>query len=246
MTNSAFFVFTFGFLGFFTNTITAQLDTKNENLYKTFDSIVGEEVSGLYNGVQYNNEFIVLEEKHQFFGANEFIKGYVQYDGQNYYDISLKYDLLNDHVIVSPKNASGSLTFRLINSKVNRFVINDRLFVNTTKNNLDSTENIGFCEVLLSKDIFSLYKKYIKKGSEKSKNSKVFFEFNLKESYYLNYGDNFLPVNTRSELILIFPDRKNVIKDYFKSYRNLLKSDHDTFLELLLKRLYEINESNTI
>ena len=99
---------------------------------------------------------------------------------------------------------------------------------------------------MLNNDTFNLYKKSIKKGSEKSKNGKVFFEFNLKDSYYVSYKDDFLPVDTRNELISIFPDKKTVIKDYYKSYRNLLKSDNDTFLKLLLKRLYEINKSNTI
>ncbi len=47
-------------------------------------------------------------------------------------------------------------------------------------------------------------------------------------------------MDTRNELTAIFPKRKAIIKDYFKSYKKLLKSDHDTFLKLLLKRLYTL------
>ncbi len=164
-------------LVFFSNLVTAQSYDQKNDLYEAFDNTVGEEVSGLYNGIQYKNEYIVLGEKHQFFNVDKFVKGYIQYDSQNYYDVSFKYDLLNDDIIVSPENASGSLTFRLIKSKVSRFSLNERIFINTTKDSLKSTEDVGFCEVLVCTDIICLYKKHIKKGSEKSKNGKIFFEF---------------------------------------------------------------------
>ncbi|MBS9463462.1 hypothetical protein KIM67_13675 [Flagellimonas sp. 389] len=245
MTNSVFFIFTFGFLSFFTNTIVAQSGTQNKNLYKTFDSIIGDEVSGLYNGVQYNNDFIVLEGKHQFLDTNDFSEGYVRYDNQHHYKIYIKYDLFYDEIIVRPQNSSGGLAFKLIKSLVDGFVLFDKKFVHIKARNQKTNEPIGYCEQLSETEFLTLYKKQIKKSSKKAKGAKIFYEFNQSNTYIIEYNNTFFPAAVSKDLISIFPDQKNVIKDYYRAYKKLLKSDPDTFFKLLLTRLNEVKQLKT-
>ena len=53
-------VLSYFFLAFFPNCIEAQPNIQKDALYEAFDVLVGEEVSGLYNGIQYANEYILL------------------------------------------------------------------------------------------------------------------------------------------------------------------------------------------
>lgn len=230
---------------FFSNIIEAQLDSQKDDLYEIFDSTVGEEVSGLYNGIQYNNEVIVLDEKHQFLDTNNFLEGYAYYDDQDYYNVYIKYDLFYDEIIIRPQNSSGSLAFKLIKALVDSFSINGKNFVNVKAIDQKTNEPLGYCEVLSETELFSLYKKSVKKASKKIKNGMVFYEFNLSHTYHLKHKNVYSPATTRSELISIFPNYKSIIKDYYKGYRQLLKSDPDTFVKLLLARLNELEQLKT-
>ncbi|AWX46148.1 hypothetical protein HME9304_03180 [Flagellimonas maritima] len=229
----------------FINNIEAQSDIKKDDLYETFDKIVGVEVSGLYNGIQYNNEYIVLDEKHQFLETDEFLEGFIGYDGQDYYGTYMKYDLFYDEIIVRPQNSSSGLAFKIIKSLVDEFSLNSKRFINIKALNSKTNEPFGYCELLSETEFFNLYKKYKKKPAKKARSGKIFYEFNQSSTYYLKYGNEYNPVTTRNDLISIFPDYKSVIKDYYKGYRQLLKSDQDTFIKLLIARLNELEQLKT-
>jgi len=230
------------FFSLFSNTIDAQTDTKKNDLHEIFDSTIGEEASGIYNGIQYNNEFVVLNEKHQFYDTNNFLEEYVQYNDQDYHNVHLKYDLFYDEIIIRPQNASDGLAFKLIKALVDGFSLNGKTFVNLKAIDLKTNEPIGYCERLSGTELFDLYKKYVKKASKQVKGEQVFYQFNLDHSYYLSYNNVHSRATTRSELIAIFPHYKSIIKDYCKAYRRLLKSDPDVFMKLLLVRLNELEQ----
>lgn len=245
MRTPLFFALKLIFICFFSNIIDAQLDSQKIDLYDIFDNIIGQEASGLYNGIQYNNEFIILDEKHQFLDTSDFLEGSVHYNDQDYYNIYIKYDLFYDQIIIRPQNSSGSLAFKLIKPLVDGFSVNEKTFINVKAINQKTNEPLGYCEVLSETGLFILYKKSIKKASKKAKNDKVFYEFNLSYSYHLKYKNVYSLVTTRSELISVFPNHKSIIKEYYKGYRQLLKSDPDTFIKLLLTRLNKLEKLKT-
>lgn len=227
------------------NDIEAQSVKQDEDIHIVFDNIVGEEISGLYNGIQYANEFIVLDDKHQFLDTSNFVKGFVSYDGQEHYGVFAKYDLYLDELIIRPLNASDGLAFLLIKSLVDGFSLNGKSFVNVRAFNQKTGEPFGYCQLLSESKFFSLYKKSNKKPSKKAKTGKIFYEFNQSSVFYLEYDGEYYPATTRNELISIFPEYKDIIKDYYKGFKQLQKSEPDNFMKLLMARLKELLQSKT-
>ncbi|MEM6816043.1 MAG: hypothetical protein AAF600_16925 [Bacteroidota bacterium] len=223
--------------------ILAQQQNSEVIINQWFDSFLGHETTGLYNGLQYQNNFLILNAKHQFFSENLFQSGNLIYDGQNYSDISLKYDIYQDNLIVKPRNAPESLSFQLVKSKVKKFGLAGAVFVHsdfwTTEK---SAQNLGFCQLVWEDGTFNILKKHYRRKKETTKNNKVFHEFEEKEEYFI-IKDGFLKKCNRSiDWITVFPDYKSKINGFFKSYKLLKKNDSLTFMENLSKMISELNQ----
>ncbi len=226
--------------------LSGQSNEGLNKVYDWFDSIAGMDVSGLYNGTSYQNDFIVLNEKHQFFGSSDFTPCFLEYDGQEHYEVPAKYDLQNDELIITPRNTLGSLPLNLVKSKVRNFRLLERKFVHLSPLYFNLTQDLGFCEVILENAYFGLYKKYVKKGKEVSKEGKVFHEFNSGHSFHLHMDGNLYKLRNKQTLTQLFPDRKAAINDYYRNYRQMRLSKRDEFMVSLLAHLNELMSSAPI
>ncbi|WP_062060270.1 hypothetical protein [Aquimarina longa] len=206
--------------------------------YNWFDTVVGSNTSGLYNGVLYEEEYIVKNDRYRFFISNDFMKGTIKYDEQSYFDLSLKYDVYGDEVLVKLQDGFGEVVLQLIKNKIDNFTINNHQFYRIHTKKIEEVADIGFYEVLVKNTSFILYKKHKKNKKQRLENKKMSYEFFDKHIYILFYNDLYYRIKSQKDITNIFPDYKETINLYYKKdSRSIQKSDLDTFLTTLLKRI---------
>ena len=217
-------------------TVHSQSVERIESVYDWFDSSIGQENSGLYQGVLYYEEYNMINENHRFFESEDFVLGKVVYHGQPYFNAKLKYDLFKDQLLTTPSYASSALVIQLEKEKIEGFSLANRRFIRV--DNTIRTGKLGFCEVLKQEANVLLLKKHRKTEKETIKNDIVFNEFLSKNSYYVMRNDSIFSVNSRKEITSFRPSIKKEISDYFKSYASMKDSNYDAFMVLIFERLF--------
>lgn len=205
-----------------------------EQFHILFDSIMGAENSGLFNGVGYLEKHRTINENHKFFLTQDFTRGRLDYFGQPYYDVELKYNIFEELLLAKLSHSGGETILQLINEKVERFSIGTNDFINIRDRN---TQNIsGFYELLYDNGRFQLLKKHARQLSEKRDKSFVYYEFKERQQdYLLRVDNNFQEIDSWRDLARLFPEQRRAIRAYSRSNSGLRKSNRDTFMANLLQ-----------
>ena len=215
---------------FFTTNLIGQTSTENEKYYIWFDKIVGVENTGLFNGLRYQEEFRTLNNNHKFFSSSQFIKGNLNYDGQIYYDIEMKYDLYEDQVIVNLQGQSGNSIIMLNDDIIESFTVNGITFNQVKTNNEDLK---GFYAILTENNGVICYKRYRKSQKKYIQNKNIYYEFSDFNEYILSIPSGIYPIKSKSDFIKVFPEYKNEINNFYRKYKRLIDSNYDMFLAQL-------------
>lgn len=186
-----------------------------QNTLKSVDQIIGQENTGLYNGTKYVELYRTINERHKFFKSSEFLLGNLVYLGQYYGNVSLKYDLDADDLLLDIGSLGKFPILKLYKSRISEFSIDGKKFVNMG----DHTSHItkGFHEVLWKSHDLKLLKKH-KKGKLKKFSTKlVHYEFFDESNYFFEYKSVIHPLNKKGDLLKIFPKfRKKINQLYNK------------------------------
>ena len=222
---------------FTANALLAQ-DQALSSYYNWFDAVIGVENTGLFDGIQYNERYRTINEKHKFFAAPKFLVGSLIYDNQPYYTVDMKYDLYEDQVLVRLDNPDGGdIILQLIKSKVKEFTLEGSKFVNLDYG-LDDPENLlGFHEVLFSKNELIFYKQNKKSKKDRLDKKIVYSEFNDDSNYKLFYNNEFYPIKNKRNLIKLFPELKKAINAYHNTNSILLETNPDAYMVQLLRSI---------
>jgi len=234
-----FFTFLTG-LCFFNISVQSQ----EKEYYIWFDSQVGPQNTGLFNGSRYVEHYRAKKGSHKFYIGPQFQKANITYFNQPYYDIDLKYDVYEDQLITNVTMANGSSIIKLIKDEVQAFTfgsINFRLIKDGDI--YKSSESIsGFYEILMERRPFSLYKKHRKTRQEVLDQKIVYSLFKSKNEYYIFLDGIYYRINKKSDWTKIFPDNKKEVNEYYNRYKYLLKTDYKAFV--LQLAIIIANESN--
>ncbi len=214
-------------------------DSSEREYYNWFDSQVGVENTGLFNGTRYRELYRIRDGKHKFFQSPEFLTGNLLYDGQPYYDIPMKYDLFEDELIIELQAASGKSILKLLKDEVEGFEIDGHKFrhLRDTKVYRSADDIDGFYEVLSETSSILLLKKHLKLRKKVLEDKMVLNEFREDDSYYIHYEGLYHPVRNKNDLIKAFPESKKEINDFYSGSKFLLKTDPDLFMKRILERI---------
>lgn len=232
------FVFLYCFLSVsFCSVLNAQ--NNNNEPYQLFDNIIGQTNAGIFNGLQYYDKFQVKGDKHQFFKHKFFIYGSLVYKGEPYFDMSIKYDLHTDELLVKNLEVTnGSITV-LNKQYIDQFELNGHQFRKLEINVNEYKRITGFFEVLLEHQSISVLKKHTKKMS-RIVDGEVSYEFKEQYAYYLRFNENYYQLKKTNSLVSIFPEYKVPLRNSFKQYSNLRKTDPDTYLLSIITDLNKL------
>ncbi|WP_373518713.1 hypothetical protein [Pricia sp.] len=220
----------------------SQLNQENKKYYNWFDQQIGTQNLQIYKGTAYVEEYRTINEKHKFFKTSEFLPGSINYEGQPYYELQLKYDSYEDVLLINSKNGKGTV-LRLNSAKIKNFVIDAHKFINTDRGIQEANEVSGFYEVLLETSSFTLLKKNKKNILKKIRSELVYYEFKSDIEIYLNYKGKYYPIPKKRDLIRIFPEFKKNINAYYNTASD--NTDTEYFMKSLLKNIeLELSKQN--
>ncbi len=187
----------------------------------------------LINGL-YPEDYVLDAIGHPFFQDNKFYPGYIILHNQKYEDVSLKYNIFDQNIIVS-QPVDKNITLQIIppDKFITEFRINDKVF---RKFCFDGT-NERFFQVIYDRDIKCLYsytkKRFISYHTQKF--SSFRFSKETRESYLL-INQKLYRFDTLGSILRLFPDKtKSEIKTFCKKERIRLSKSSDQEIGKLIE-----------
>ncbi|CAM1344640.1 hypothetical protein [Tenacibaculum amylolyticum] len=218
---------------FFVISFSALCQNNSQSLfYTSFDNTIGQSNTPLSYGTIFKETYRKrFKDNHNFFLNNQFNKGDILYRGEPYYNVQLKYDIVDDFVVLKITNQKQAISIVPDKELIKTFRIGNFKFVNT------NTE-LGFLEEVALQDNFTVYKKHQKTSKENNDRDYRYHTFKKKkEEYLLFYQKKYYSINSKRDFTKIFPNQKKTITKFFKTNRFLLKNDYKNFVVKLMKQL---------
>lgn len=195
-----------------------------------FDNTLGSENLSINNGKIHTNYDFTLNNESRYFEYKDFVKGNVNYDNQNYYDLNLKYDIYNDELVLNPANENEYIKINLIKENIINFIIQNKKFVQ-----IKSIQLNGFYEESLIGKNFVFYIKHYKEKKEILKDNRAYSSYFYKTRYYLFHDNKYKEIISKKDLIKTYPKNKSQINDFYDSNRNLKKENQLKFMKNLFQ-----------
>ncbi|MAB39664.1 MAG: hypothetical protein CL528_05420 [Aequorivita sp.] len=207
-----------------------------DNIYETYDKIVGLDNTGLYNGTEFTDLFLNTDGTYRYYEGYDYTRGSITYNGQHYVNVLLKYDLLRDNILARSDDNLSVFNVTLIPGFVDSFSIYNHKFVRLPEIDLGLGGN-GFFEVGYVGNDLELYIKHTKKMKDKALKNGIQYRFSEDNYYVLKHNGTFFLVNSSKDIREILPQKSEEIREYFKSYKAIYKSNPDVFMARLIKYL---------
>lgn len=219
----------------------SQNDANLSTYYKWFDSVLGTSNAGLLNGIEFREKFRTLDGNNQYFLEANFIPSELVYSNQPYYDVPMRYDVNSDNLIVVVSNKiSGQFAIQLVKDNVKSFKIKNHAFINSYYIDIPASDKDGFFEVLYQSKNLSAYKKHLK-DDEARKNSRIAYtKFIYKSKFFINYNNKLYRLNSKKNVVQLFPQYKKEINDFYSKNRPLMRSDYNMFIARLMDNLSKL------
>ena len=222
----------------------AQVTNEERDYYNWFDQTIGQDHLGLYNGKQYidtDKNVLYDNEKHAYFKSSDFLKGNLIYDNQTYYNSYMQYNLETDDLVISLKSDRADSVIKLIKDKVDKFDIDGHKFIKI-KGFSEKPKGInGFHEVLLENTSLRLLKRHEKNRQKKVKQlgrrRHLYYLFMSSNNYGVLMGSDYKRINSKSDIIKLFPDLRKEINNYYHENWRLRKSQPDRFMRMLFSKV---------
>lgn len=217
--------------------VNGQGEFAQSSYYKWFDQLVGAENTGVYDGIAYIERQRTINDKTKFFKSRDYLDGSVIYDGQPYFDLDMKYDVFGDQLLLKLEDRLGGTTLQLFKDKISSFTIDGYQFIKILPG--DSSQEIsGFYEIVLQKENFDLLAKHIKREFIRKDRSSIYYEFiDQKSQNLLAVQDSLYVIESKKDLVELFPEFKKEINKFYSTARSLRNSDRHEFMKALVTRL---------
>ena len=187
----------------------------------------------LYTGVSYYDPHTTIRG-HQFFGDDYWEQGSIDYNGQHYDSIYLKYDVFKDQLLVENFNSSGFLSpIVLDRNKVYSFILKGHHFI---KIEADTTSILrtGYYDLLYQGDELQFVVRRRKEIVDSNEISSVRQEFAVKDRFYIKKGEAYHRFRNKSSLLKVLKDHKKELKAFIKSNSMLSTMQPDVqFTEII-------------
>jgi hypothetical protein len=232
-------------ISFYTLLLLVSYTSQSQNdssvsLHDWYDSKVGKENLDINNGKILLNYDIILKNNDRFY-FNNYTLGSIVYDNQLYNNVLLNYDVNNDELIIKPNGENDRMPIVLNRSKVNSFKVNGKNYINL---DLKKTDNefimSGFYEEVLIYNKVNFYIKHKKDRRQIINDNLVFDDFTTITSYIILYKNQYYKITNKKSLIIIFPELKKAINEYYSNNESIEKSNKIKFLEDLFKYINTI------
>lgn len=205
--------------------------------YKWFDTVIGKENLDINNGTLHSNPYKTIGKNNMYFIEDKYDSGTLTYEGQTYYSVNLKYDLFRDQLILNPSGESERTGIILIQDKIQSFTIKGKHFVKITKKDNQPELVTGYYqEDKIGADLI-LYIKHHKNITKNINNNGLTYKFTEDNLFFLDYKNTAHKINSKNDLIKLFPKQKKQINAFYSTNKKTRKSDLNQFMENLIRNI---------
>lgn len=210
-------------------------------LYVAYDKETGIENLGLHNGKAYVNPFRIRNDNHNYYKTTDFFASTIVSEGQPYYDREVKYDISRDVLILKTAGDYSYFGMELTKFRIDAFTLDGKEFVNLDKapNRPDFVS--GYYEKNYTGKQFTLYIKHHKTRKQRERNNITLDDFRDEPSFVVQAKGTFYAVDSRKEVIALFPSQKKRIDEFYQKDRQLQKSDIKLFMHNLSRFIDSFN-----
>ena len=208
-----------------------------------YDQALGIKYHDLFEGVQ-----VAIPTKspfgHQFFGDANWAIGSIRFDGKDYSNIQMLYDLENDVVLVRNLNAQdpAGQSIKIQQAKIEEFQVHGEVFKKFDVPDEIPTKS-GIYHALVEGPAVSVI---VKRG----KSTKVFddgfnrgLQYYTRDRYFIKTDDVIIPFKGKGSFFGLFPEYKSELKTFAKSRRLNIKKDFDDDIRQFVGYCNEISGS---
>ncbi|MEZ7504707.1 hypothetical protein [Flavobacterium sp. Arc2] len=228
------------------NTFIANSQTnQEESLHNWFDNIVGRKNLDINNGPFYTDTYKTIGTNNMYLTTNKYTIGNINYEGQNYYNVNIKYNIYKDELILNPYGESEHIGITLIQDKIDSFYLNNKNFVKINQNESSLAQlTTGYYQLERINDNFNFYIKHQKKLAKRINDDGVYYNFPEDNQFFISFENVFYNTDSKNDIIKIFPHQKKGINDFYSTHRNLKIADYSQFIINLMKYI-NISQTNT-
>lgn len=214
------------------NIVTGQ-KLPSVNFAYWFDKSIGKENLDINNGVLLNN-YDRTQNSIDRYLISKFQNNTVIYENQKYDNVFLNYDMVNDQLIIQPLGKNDQRQVVLETEKVAQFSISDKIFVHISKISPDRYSFLGgYFEVKFADSMVSLYIKHTKYRKEVFSEGMPYDDFIITDSFVILYNSDFYEMNSKSEVLKIFPTKEKIINNFYNDNANLKANNLTDFMSKL-------------
>jgi len=173
------------------------------------NAILGHE--RILNGSEYI-EYQPTGKEHPYYLSNEWSEGNIEYDGPIFKNISFRYNIHTDEIIIEKESPYRMI--QLVKNKVVHFTLNGHHFKSLYSKSLP----LGYYDCLIEGDV-SLYAKRVKELKETTSSGKVVREFTEKTRFFVKKNDIYYFITGKKALIKILRDHSQELTSFIRSER---------------------------
>ena len=183
--------------------------------------------SHLYNGRNYRVPPIAGDH-HPYFDSFDWVNGTVVYDGYQYTDVPLLYDIYQDKLISElPYNAKE---YELIPEKVTAFTIGEHRFIRMQKQNVNGAlPATGFYELIYEGNT-QVIARHHKNLYEQVQTTQLTREYREKSRYYILVNKSYYAVNNKRGLLKLLHNQRQAIRKFMNDENLRFASDKSNTL----------------
>lgn len=186
----------------------------------------------LYNGPLYQPYPRAFTEGHQYLSHDSLTNGSVSYDGLEYHDIPMRYDIIRDELIIYPPNG---FALNLIKQKVDSFLLLNRRFIKLMGNKVPGTvDSIGYYEKLYSSPTIAFLAKRVKTKEETTAVTRMEIVVYPKTFYYILKDGVLHPIRNKKSLMEILEGKKAETQQYIKNNKLRFKQFEQDVLQTII------------
>jgi hypothetical protein len=210
---------------------TSFLQKSIQNTIQLYRQFLGKE-AGLYNGPEYESYPFRFQTGQPFFSVDSFVVGNLQYDGLDYFNVFLKYDLVRDELIL--RNHDGFNKINLIKDRVNYFEILDHRFVRITPDSsIKSNPPQGFYDLLHNGSVQFLAKR-TKTVQQTIPGLVIEYHILSKDHFYLFKDGVYHKVRNKKTLLEYLKDKRANVQQFIRANNIRFKKNFEPAAILVL------------
>lgn len=166
----------------------------------------------LYNGVQYN-AFVPRTNGHPYFISDSLLSSSILYDGVLYQDVKMKYDLVDEKLILY--NYAANFLFCPGKEKISQFTIGGHFFENVSMpmTGMQLPVN-GFFEKIFSGSNVNVYVKWEKKLLQPVRAEDTLAFYRQYKTNYISKNGELYEIAGKKSLYKVMEDKKQEIRSY--------------------------------